>query len=269
MVSLMCSTGCRRTVVAASGRWWCCCCCCCCCWWWWWWWCCCCCCWWWWCWWWCGLQLARFVQVQVQPMLQACWPAKRCPTRPGVIAAAAALLMLFSRGGGRDTAPPGTNGYEWKYVVMEDRASSAPIVSANQHLPFPNWGTNKPRPPNECSLQNNLPPPPPPPPRCSSPGQPRSNDAWWWRASVLLAAVRLDSHDGHHTLATWLRSFFPSSFNGFVSAARKNRTARPIIYHPFRFAYTPLSIYSSSVYDCFFPLFFFFFFFFFPRYARA
>lgn len=185
MVSLMCSTGCRRTVVAARGRWWWCCCCCCC----WWWWCCCC--WWWWCWWWCGLQLAMLVQVQLQPRLQACWPAKRCPTRPGVIAAAAALLMLFSRGGGRDTAPPGTNGYEWKYVVMEERASSAPIVSASQDLL--GW-TKKPRllpvAANDCRLQKNL--------ARSWAAQARSRDDAWWRASVLLDL--LDSHDGHHSL---------------------------------------------------------------------
>jgi hypothetical protein len=52
------------------------------------------------------------VQEQVQARLQACWAPKRCPTSPGVIAAAAGLLMPFSRGGGRGTAPPGTNGYE-------------------------------------------------------------------------------------------------------------------------------------------------------------
>lgn len=212
----MCSTGCRRTVVAAMGRWWCCCCC-------WWWWCCCCWCWWWWCCWWCGLQLAIFVQVQLQPMLQACWPAKRCPTRPGVIAAAAALLMLFSRGGGRDTAPPGTNGYEWKYVVMEERASSAPIVSASQHFPFPvAEGMNKPRPPNECNLQKNL-------PRCSSPAQPRSNDGWWYRASVLL--VRPNSNDGHHSLADCRSIPLQNNFRLLprvrARTRRGDRTARP------------------------------------------
>lgn len=61
-------------------------------------------------------------------------------------------------------------------------------------------------------------------------------------------------------------SFPPLSTDSFQRRARIEPRGRLYIIR--LDSLTPLSIYSSSVYDCFFSLFFFFFFFFFPRYAR-
>ena len=68
--------------------------------------------------------LAVQVQVQVQAKLQVCWPSRWLET-PG---------PAVCSGGGRGTAPPGTNEYEWKYVVVAVRLPSAFLISYDEFV---------------------------------------------------------------------------------------------------------------------------------------